>query len=771
MNTDLSRSRQPAPIIAGTLLLVIVVLSLGLRTYFIYDEVFTDQYINFQGADSWYHIRAIEHLIEQFPLRITFDPYALFPGGQHVAVAPLYDLLIAGLAILIGLGSPSTELTYTIAAWFPAVLGSLVVLPVYFITKLLLDHRAGLIAAIWIAILPGAFFQHSVLSYVDHHIAEGFFAGMTMLFMLLSLQKERQHDGIKPKTDHQSFKHRIRLFLLPAIAGFWLGCYLLTWVGGSLFVLILFLFMLMQIFIEYLKRGDCTYIALNIVPVCIIALVMVCPFHSLPQFQYHIVSLVGTLVVIPCCCWLTSKFTHGRTSRKYFPVVVILVGIASIGIFRVVAPEIFSQIIWSVNYFLTGDHGQSVLEATPLFYPDGVFTLVPAWKMFTIGSLTILLALIILIYKLIKEGSCVYTLILVWTVMMILLTLRQQRFAYYLALNVAILSGFFWSHVAIYLNGLIDKILNPNMVRRMILSVIIPIVVLLPNISPALHIAKAHAGPHPDWFPAMKWLQENTPEPFSQNNFYTESYQSPESEHRYPYPESAYGIMNWWDHGYWIQQISRRIPVANPTQSGARESADFFVSQDEDDANRIMDQLGARYVITEYTLPVWENQEIAELFGKFGRIIEWAERDRSDFYEVYYALDDDGHFKPMFFFYPSYYRSMLTRLYLFAGQAYTPVNTTWVIQYSNEIDASGQRFKQLVTSLRFKTYMAAEDFVAQQPSDDWRIAGLHFSQSCVPLEKLDHYQHVYSSPTEVADGPNGKIAYIEIFEKIDFDKP
>lgn len=774
MNRYPNKTEQPTPGMVAAFLLMIIVLSFGLRTYFIYDEVFTGQYVNFQGADSWYHVRAIVHLIEQFPHRITFDPYALFPIGQHVAVAPLYDFLIAGLTILIGLGSPSTELTYTIAAWFPAVLGSLVVLPVYFITKLLFDQCAGLIAAVWIAVLPGAFLKHSVLSYTDHHVAEAFFVGMTMLFFLLSLRSERQQAWIVRKTDHQWFMQRVRRFVLPVVTGFWLGCYLLTWVGGSLLVLILFIFMLMQIFIEYFKRRSSTYLAFIIVPVCFIALAMVLPFHSLPQFHYHIVSLVGALVVIPICSLLATRFALRRRSRFVFPVITILIGMVGIGFFRIATPMFFSQIVWSVNHFLTGDRAQSVIEATPLFYPDAVFTLIPAWEMFTVGSITTVFALIILIYKLFREGSCHYTLILVWTVMMILLTLRQQRFSYYLALNVAILSGLFWSHIAIYLNELINmrlKFTSRNRVCRFILLVMIPTAFLLPNVSPALDMARQHAGPHPDWFPAMRWLQENTPEPFSHKNFYTESYQSPQSEHSYPYPESAYGIMNWWDHGYWIQQISRRIPIANPTQAGACESAKFFVSQSEEEANRIMDQLGARYVVTEYTLPVWENQEIGELIGKFGRIIEWAGLEQSEFYEIYYAQDQDGHFKPKFFFYPSYYRSMLTRLYLFAGQAYMPANATWAIQYSNEIDLTGIRFKKLVRSMRFKTYKKAEEFVAQQPADHWRIAGIHFSQSCVPLNKLNQYLHVYSSPTEVADGANGKISYIEIFEKKDSGKP
>ena len=34
-------------------------------------------------------------------------------------------------------------------------------------------------------------------------------------------------------------------------------------------------------------------------------------------------------------------------------------------------------------------------------------------------------------------------------------------------------------------------------------------------------------------------------------------------------PPAAFSVMNWWDQGYWIMQTGRRVPVSNPTQSGA----------------------------------------------------------------------------------------------------------------------------------------------------------------------------------------------------------
>jgi len=51
----------------------------------------------------------------------------------------------------------------TIGAFFPAVMGALIVFPVYFIGKELINEKAGLIGAFMIAILPGQFLSRSVL--------------------------------------------------------------------------------------------------------------------------------------------------------------------------------------------------------------------------------------------------------------------------------------------------------------------------------------------------------------------------------------------------------------------------------------------------------------------------------------------------------------------------------------------------------------------------------------------------------------------------------
>ena len=52
-------------------------------------------------------MRLVDATVRHFPHRIWFDPYLVWPGGEWVNAGPFFDWVIAGAALLIGLGSPS----------------------------------------------------------------------------------------------------------------------------------------------------------------------------------------------------------------------------------------------------------------------------------------------------------------------------------------------------------------------------------------------------------------------------------------------------------------------------------------------------------------------------------------------------------------------------------------------------------------------------------------------------------------------------------------
>ena len=98
-----------------------------------------------------------------------------------------------------------------------------------------------------------------------------------------------------------------------------------------------------------------------------------------------------------------------------------------------------------------------------------------------------------------------------------------------------------------------------------------------PNLVPAALTTTRAGGMPAYWFEAMQWLRTKTPEPFASPDYYYARYGKTN-------PPAAFSVMNWWDQGYWIVQTGRRVPVSNPTQSGATKAAAFLTATDEADA-------------------------------------------------------------------------------------------------------------------------------------------------------------------------------------------
>ena len=158
----------------------------------------------------------------------------------------------------------------------------------------------------------------------------------------------------------------------------------------------------------------------------------------------------------------------------------------------------------------------------------------------------------------------------------------------------------------------------PDIIMVAVTLIAIIGVVYLPNIGLGKNLAmEANAAPSDAWCSSLTWMKENTPDPFGDPNFYYKPYSVQKA-----YPVSAYGVMAWWDYGYWISRIAHRIPNANPSQEvvATTKVAQFFTAQDENTANAIMNELGARYVIVDN----------ATATDKFYAMVIWAGKDNID---------------------------------------------------------------------------------------------------------------------------------------------
>ncbi len=744
--------------IIGITLFTLCGIAFLIRVYVPYDQVFVDGAVWFKGVDPWYHMRLVENLIAHFPHWSFFDPYTFYPHGTAIPWPPLYDMLIAGIALIVGLGHPSLHTIETVGAFTPTVLGALVVIPVYFIGKELFNRWVGIIAATLLVALPSEFLSRSLLGFTDHHIAEVLFSATTILFVIMAVKRAKEKEiSFSHLTNWAVIKKTLIYSLL---AGIFLSFYLLTWAGAPMLVFIIFVYLVIQFIVDHLRGNSTDYLCIIGILTFAVAAIIAIPF--LPQTNVGTICQAALIVAIITPLGLSgiSRFMAGRWKAVYYP--VALIGATGIGmlIFWIINPVVFGDTLRWFQFFAPSLMATTIQEARPLDINMALGSFSTAFPL----AIT---ALMFLIGCTIKEKNTTMMLFLIWCAVITLATIAERRYCYYLTVNIALLTGYIcWE--AIVFAG-VKKLLNKpkeivkayttkkgkkrqdnkegtrkgTWIRVAVVGAIIFLLVFLPNIDVVTRrVGQGSTYIGGDWHNAFLWLKNNTPEPFGDPDYYYQLYEPPPPGEDYNYPDTAYGVMSWWDYGHGITRVGRRIPIANPFQQAAPVAGRYFTSQNEAEANQIMDELGAKYVMIDYDMTA----------GKFWAMTVWPGRDVDDFYGIYYIAEADGRLQPVQLFYPSYYNTTVARLYNFNGQAAIPTEAI-VISYEEQVSQQGMPYKLLTSSQVFTTYEEASDFLKDH-TGNYRIVGVDIFNSPIPLEKLEHYELIYESPAQ----------YVKIFE-------
>ncbi|MBC8276108.1 MAG: oligosaccharyl transferase, archaeosortase A system-associated, partial [Chloroflexi bacterium] len=720
------------------------------------------------GNDAYYHMRIVDNLVHNFPHLSSFNPYMIYPGGGGVTSLVFLDYLLAGIIWLIGLGSPTQHTVAVIGVYFPAVLGALTVIPVYFIGKALFNRWAGVIAAGLVGLFPGEFLGRSILGFTDYHVAETLFTTIAMLFLILAVKNARQKELTFGHLKQGDWSILAKPLIYSLLAGIFLGAYFLTWAGALLFVLIAFVGLVIQFIIDHLKGRSTDYLCFVSTIIFLAALLMFLPTSP---GTMSLASLI-IAILVPIALAILSRLMAGWDIKPFFyPVALLGFGLASLAIFHITNPALFGTMMGRVRILRGWPVETTVLEVQPILFPGGDFSWAVVWGNFTTGFFISLISLGILIYFIVKRGEADKTLFIVWSLVMLAATLSMRRFAYYFAVNVALLTGYF-SWLILEFAGFKERAVEPveslqkvkkkakqkkrqksgSKLRGSPIIVAFGIIVVFflsffPNIGGAINTASRVAfAPSDGWYESLSWLEDNTPDPFGNPDFYYATYERP-----FQYPETAYGVTAWWDYGYWITRIGCRIPTST---GGNHGEASLFTAQDETSANKRIDRYGlgySRYIIID--LPT--------IFTKFPAIAILSGSRPEDFYDFYYQ-PQDNKLVPVYLFYPEYYRSLAVRLYNFDGCQVTPEKCN-VISYEERTGPEGELYKALTGAKSFSSYEEADAYISSQESDNYRIVSEDPFVSPVPLEELEHYELIYGSDSSVMKPDGGMVSEVKVF--------
>jgi len=765
------------------LLVVIIALALWLRVSLPYDQVFVRDWVKMTGVDAYYYMRLVDNLMKHFPQLTQFDPYLLYPGGVVTASQPdFFAYFMGGIIWLLSLGNAGQHTVDVISVYIPPVLAVLTILAVFFIGLLLGSKWLGLMSAGLLAVMPGEFLNRSLLGYTDHHIAEVFFSTCIMLFVFLALRAGH----VRPLGEmvKASWAGVGKMLTFSILAGIFMGFYMLTWAGALLFALVLFLFIVVQAVVDHLHGRPIGY--LGLLGVCLFGVGLIVYIPAIHGISTAAALAAGLLVsvLLP----LLSRWMNGRgLSGFYYPTAIAGLAVLGAILLAVISPSMFQWVTDSLATIFVWPMGTTVMEMQPLLIQQGVFTFAVAMGNYMLTFFLSIVCIGVLFYQVIKRGQADVMLLLVWSIIILLSALSMRRFAYYFAVNVALLTGYLcW----IPLEALVRKKKESSSAvapvkssargkkraarqaqqsRRTsrqgsfaIAAILVALILLVyyPNIGPlpdgqrpSIDLARRPLfAPSNAWCEAMDWLRTNTPEPFGNADNYYGLYKSPGLQGGFIYPADTYGTLAWWDYGYWIARIGRRPPATSPG-TGALESAYFFTAQDAAAAEQTIDRYSARWIILD--------NEIAAHDGKFHALATLSGSNYSQYYDVF-LTKQNSQYVPAIYFFPEYYRSMVARLYNFDGKAVTPRSVD-IIGYREFTAQNGDVYKEVIDSRKFSSYSAAEQFIKENAGKNYIIAGQDPGESPVPLEELKEYRLVYRSNQKSPIGSMSQPS-IKIFE-------
>jgi dolichyl-phosphooligosaccharide-protein glycotransferase len=771
-------------IICAVILTVIFALSLSLRIAVPWDHVFTANWIKLTDNDAYYYVRLLDNISHHFPLLGQVDPYSISPAGKDLTGQPMFFIYLMGFFTwLFGGSAPAQHIVDTVAVYFPAVMGALLVFPVFFASRALFNKWAGLVAALFIALLPGEFLVRTLLGNADIHIMEIFFSTLFMLFLILSVNAGK---NISLSPWQQVNRHSlIKPAVFSLLAGVSLGIYILSWEGALFFVFISFVWLLLQLIINHLRGNTTAYLGAIGVIVYLTAMLITLPAAAGLMTYLSLASAIAASAALPFFSWFMRR---RQFNKVFYPLAILALAVLAVAALYVIRPQLLKSMVNALAGFFTWHPAITIAESQPLLINQGTFTLALLWGNYTAGSILALIALCIIIYQVYKKGLPEVTALAVWTIFTLLAALAMRRFAYYFAVNVALLSGY-TGWLILKAAGLKDTldlpapaatgkaskkkaktrqasakgVTGPGPAITFLGIAAVALLAIYPNTGPlpggdkpVFDVAsKALYTPSDAWCESLDWLRNNTPDPYGNAQHYYDYYAKQPAQSSHSDQPAAYSVVSWWDYGYWVTRIGHRVPFSNPGSAQLGEQY-FFMAENAQEAAKIIPSWNMKYVILNDYLVDWTKG--------FDTVCSDAGQPPSKYYEIYYR-SQNGKLSPTLVYYPEYYKTMSVRLYCFDGKPFIPTETA-VISWENRTGPDGKPYKEITALKTSSSYQAAANFVENQTSGNWRIVGKDPDVSPVPLGQPAGYKLVYGSSQKSKIG-TANMSQVKIFELTD----
>ncbi len=631
------------------------------------------------GMDSWYHYRATQYTVENFPFTIGVDSMTGYPEGADVGTfGTLYDQIHATIALIIGMGNPSPELVRMVLVYSSPFWAVLTVFALYFLAKEVIGSKWYAVSAAGIfAIIPGVFYDRTVVGFAQHHVLEVLFVILALLFTIKALKTAENENIVWELFKTKEFSSLNKWSKNVIIAALAIFVYYLIWPPAMMYFGLLAAGSIAYAILAYHKNRPSEPVLLTILALLSASLVFVLSQGPTLETSVSNPSIIHLGVVISSIAGVLFVTILNRISRennwstKKFVASVLSIGLISIGLLFLLLPELYNSIFNEVIRLLGYPLGTGGERVQTIAEEQSATLLELSMNQYGLMLGAAIAGMFILLYEtyVMEQENIEFSqniLLLTVATFFLIISVRTIRFNYYLAPFVALFS-------IITIKWIIDFVGWPDRINDMtgyqgaaiILVFIMVAPVLFIPVEGSVYVSdeRVNIQEYQEWEEPLMWMENSTPsEGISTYSSYSE--QPPE------YDEDAYGVMSWWDYGHWITVTGDRNAVSNPFQQHATDASEFLLADSPEEADEVVSELDeeadVRYIAIDWQMVYPQS--------KFNAITEFNDNvSANDIATPIYQTSDGLNYEVAYFDREqSYYETMLARLYFGHGSQMEP---------------------------------------------------------------------------------------------------
>lgn len=678
-----------------TLIILLILTAAAALSFFIRMRSFDILYDSgnmIGGPDPWFYLRQVELSLANGLGNVSYDPYLLFPGGGGTRVGSLFVRICAVVALIFGCVT-QTDLI-NVLSFVPAVMGVCMVPVMYFLGKKCGERAVGVLAALFIAVIGGQFLARTLYGYVDHHALETLISFLFCLSYIAGLcalkgMGEKNTGGGRTAGSWKTVVRKPVIYGLIAGCTFFLG--LQNLYVMALFALIVLIYTIIQFVINQKTRSPSEPLLIFNITTFLTAAAgyFVCGITGVSEYSAVYLFLHLLVVIVTLALYALSKLIS-RFEKPWYVLPVSFAGLTALAalILRFAAEPVFTSVLSNFTYFF------GFSPTTNTIGEMSAWSLPQAFSSYNLFLILAAGGCVWMAVKLWNKHSPAALFVLVWTAVFLPATCVHIRTGYYLAVCIALLAAVCVAETVRFTKDALPKRKSvpdvtgtdaaPGASRgkriRIIKTVLLILTVVLAlggfGLSAAAAVdmavpSVAGGTVNPYWYETCEWIRDNTPDPgipfidnYSRDKIY-------ESAH-------PYGVLSWWDYGYYIMEIGKRLPAANPGQARAAEAARILLSPDEKDIREQLEALKVKYVITDSrmcgssfpAITVWADPETRT--KPYLTMVNRTEGNNAE------GDNADGSPDILSTPAPAYYETLLIRLHRFDGSLVPPDKTEGV---------------------------------------------------------------------------------------------